>query len=102
MYSYKLNNSYTMYIDYGYINECVAICKKYKKNSKDYSCEKNKEQKKILFLPRFTKLQHNAFGQGVLLSTGKDKVMKVNFEGGIKEFVYPQAIDSGFLTIIEK
>ena len=27
MYSYKLNNSYTVYVDYTYINECIKICK---------------------------------------------------------------------------
>lgn len=33
MYSYKLNNSYTIYVNYAYLNECVKACKQREKNS---------------------------------------------------------------------
>lgn len=34
MYSYKLNNSYTVYVNYSYLNECIKASKKYSSNSK--------------------------------------------------------------------
>lgn len=29
MYSYKINNSYTVYVNYAYINECIKASRKY-------------------------------------------------------------------------
>lgn len=34
MYSYKLNNSYTVYVNYAYLNECIKVSRKYSSNSK--------------------------------------------------------------------
>ncbi len=34
MYSYKLNNSYTVYVNYAYLNECIKASRKYSSNSK--------------------------------------------------------------------
>lgn len=34
MYSYKLNNSYTVYVNYAYLNDCIKASKKYNSNSK--------------------------------------------------------------------
>ena len=34
MYSYKLNNSYTVYVNYAYLNECIKASRKYYSNSK--------------------------------------------------------------------
>ena len=34
MYSYKLNNSYTVYVNYAYLNECIKASRKYSFNSK--------------------------------------------------------------------
>ena len=34
MYSYKLNNSYTVYVNYTYLNECIKASRKYNSNSK--------------------------------------------------------------------
>ena len=33
MYSYKLNNSYTIYVNYAYLNECVKACRQREKIS---------------------------------------------------------------------
>ena len=34
MYCYKLNNSYTVYVNYSYLNECIKASRKYNSNSK--------------------------------------------------------------------
>ena len=33
MYSYKLNNSYTVYVNYAYLNECIKASKPYNSKS---------------------------------------------------------------------
>lgn len=33
MYSYKINNSYTIYVNYAYINECIKASRKYGMNA---------------------------------------------------------------------
>ena len=55
MYSYKLNNSYTVYVDYTYLNECIKICRgdtaRYKrKNSTNVTtvCENVVEKKNVV------------------------------------------------------
>ena len=44
MYSYKLNNSYTVYVNYIYLNECIKAGKKsvQKEESKKQQCSKVK------------------------------------------------------------
>ena len=37
MYSYKLNNSYTMYVNYAYLNECIKA---------SHSCNSSSKEKK--------------------------------------------------------
>ena len=37
MYSYKINNSYTIYVNYAYLNECVKACKQREKSLKSKS-----------------------------------------------------------------
>ena len=34
MYSYKINNSYTIYVNYAYLNECVKACRQREKSLK--------------------------------------------------------------------
>ena len=41
MYSYKINNSYTIYVNYEYLNECI------KKSKKREKTDKNKKAKSI-------------------------------------------------------
>ena len=38
MYKYKLNNSYTVYVNWSYYSECAKICKDaHKKEKRAYS-----------------------------------------------------------------
>lgn len=49
MYSYKINNSYTIYVNYAYLNECVKVCKQREKSSKSKPtrvCESNSTKRR--------------------------------------------------------
>lgn len=44
MYSYKLNNSYTIYVNYEYLNECVRASKQKKAVISDMSYWKTRKE----------------------------------------------------------
>ena len=49
MYSYKINNSYTIYVNYAYLNECVKACKQREKSSESKParvCESNSSKRR--------------------------------------------------------
>ena len=97
MYSYKLNNSYTVYCyfpEYIYSNK-----KKHKAKASTKSYDKPVEctiKKKPL--PAGTKVNHNKWGCGEVVSTKDNGSMTVSFAGFMKSFLYPSAFDQGFLT----
>ena len=99
MYSYKLNNSYTVYVNHIYLNECIKATKEWKKHSSSYSGSQGiqKKKKRFIPLPPATRLLHKSFGFGRVLSTDGNGIMIVEFRDKIAKFVYPDAINQGFL-----
>lgn len=103
MYSYKLNNSYTVYVNYAYLNECIKASKKKNKSSsvKTYIAPIKKEKPAVNPLPINTMLTHKAFGCGKVISTDKNGIMSVTFENKTARFIYPDAMRQGFLALTQ-
>lgn len=104
MYSYKLNNSYTVYVNWQYINEVRKVChpsRKIKPTLLTTTVTPKQPQnmiirQKVAPLPNGTKLQSRHYGIGTLLSTEHD-IMYIAFEGKTVRFEYPTAIEKGYL-----
>ena len=94
MYCYKLNNSYTVYVDYSYINDCIKESKKYSK--KNYSL---KPCKKTYMTPppEGTLVVHKIWGTGSLIPSHMQGRILVKFSDRTVKFVYPDAFEQGYL-----
>jgi len=100
MYSYKLNNSYTVYVNYAYLNDCIKASKKkiVSTSVKTYVAPPKKEKSVCTPLPTNTMLSHKVFGYGKVVSTDKNGVMSVAFRNKVAKFIYPDAMKQGFLA----
>ena len=107
MPSYKINNSYTVYVNYHYINACTKASKNkrkqaYTQNSGGFivasAARKNAEAVKTL--PVGALLQHKKYGVGTVVSVGNDGIIRVAFADREARFVYADAVKNGFLTVI--
>ncbi|MBQ6699785.1 MAG: hypothetical protein IJM98_03910 [Oscillospiraceae bacterium] len=97
-YSYKLNNSYTVYVYPSYINDCVeASRKKLKEEKHSYINSANGDA----FIPLSvnTRLEHKTFGLGKVVSTSETGIMQVKFEDKTVKFVFPDALKKGLLRL---
>lgn len=101
MYSYKLNNSYIVYVNYAYLNECIKASKKKSAPAsvKTYATPFKKEKPVVIPLPINTMLSHKVFGCGKVVSTDKNGVMSVAFRNKVAKFIYPDAVKQGFLAL---
>lgn len=97
MYSYKINNSYTVYVNTTYLNECIKASKAYKKNT-NYKLPPTTE-KNISPLPVNTLLKHKIFGFGKVIST-KNGILNIAFKQRTIQFIYPDALQKGYLFIV--
>ena len=109
MLSYKLNNSYTIYINFVYINECKKACKSkhvihnqhgasvkgqdFNMISKAKSVNKSIEKP----LPNDTSVLHKKYGVGKIIDTDTNGILSVAFGQQVIKFVYPEAFKQGFL-----
>ena len=112
---YKLNNSYTVYVNYYYLNDCVSAGKAYAKKKKDVAAFQQRAltalhsskvikhmQTKIVPLKAHTLVQHKQFGIGKVISTDDTGIVRVAFGTDIRRFLYPDAVHQGHLSIISK
>lgn len=112
---YKLNNSYTVYVNYYYLNDCISAGKAYAKKKKDVAAFQQKvlaalnssktiqpTQAKFVPLKAHTLVQHKQFGIGTVISTDDAGIMRVEFKTNIRRFLYPDAVHQGHLSIISK
>ena len=101
MYSYKLNNSYTVYVNYAYLNDCIKASKKKRvsTSAKTYIAPSKNEKPVFTPLPINTMLSHKVFGCGKVVSTDKNGVMSVAFGNKVSKFIYPDAMNQGFLAL---
>lgn len=97
MYKYKLNNSYTVYVNWAYYSECAKICKS--KHKSVHSTISKKPASVAVPLPCGTKVRSKAFGIGTVLSTSNGTV-SVLFAEKEARFVYPDAFKQGFLAAV--
>lgn len=117
MYSYKINNSYTIYVNYEYINECIKAGKKKraaeaakaytnsdketKKKAKPHTASAKKPKKAFTPLSAETMVSHKVYGLGRVVSTDKNGIMDVAFKSKTTKFLYPDAINQGYLKLIK-
>lgn len=99
--SYKINNSYTIYVNYAYLNECIKAGKKARSQKKPFQNYQKKLQKSLNPLENNTLLYHKKYGAGRVVSTDKDGIMKVAFDSKILHFIYPDAVYKGFLSVAQ-
>ena len=104
MYGYKINNSYTIYVNYAYLNECRKASKKAKKTSLStpHVSTKPKQEVSRINIPLAleTMVHHKTFGNGKVVETDNRGCISILFDGKVRRFLYPQAFDMGFLTKI--
>ena len=101
MYFYKLNNSYTIYVNYAYLNECRKASKNFSNSSlskKSTLKQKNIEQKKVHAFAENTLIYHKVFGCGKVSDSKEEGYISIVFGDRVRKFLYPQAFDLGYLT----
>ena len=112
---YKLNNSYTVYVNYYYLNDCISAGKAYAKMKKELVAFQQKvltafcspkvitpKQANAIPLKMHTLVQHKLFGIGKVISTDDKGIVRVAFGTDIRRFLYPDAVHQGHLYIISK
>lgn len=106
MYCYKINNSYTIYVNYAFLNECIKASKKNKTFSSLKTSNASKKQNKpvkkkepFIPLPNNAKLNHKVWGNGTVISTDDKGIMTVAFKNKTARFIYPDALQQGFLML---
>jgi hypothetical protein len=109
---YKLNNSYTVYINYHYLNDCIKAGKIHEKKKLQLVEIQKRVQKalqpkvtppkKVVPLIPSTLVWHKIYGRGKVLSTNKSNVLRVAFGKDIRRFIYPSAIQQGYLSVLSK
>ena len=97
-YSYKLNNSYTVYVYPYYLNDCIEASKKEIKGEKHSYTDCGRGE---AFIPLTvnTRLEHKTFGFGKVVSTNKNGIMQVRFADKTVKFVFPDALKKGLLRL---
>lgn len=102
MYGYKINNSYTIYVNYAYLNECKKASDKYREvsSAKVYTKPQPKKEATRVIVPLAlkTKVHHKTFGDGTVVESNNKGYISISFNDKVKKFLYPQAFEMGFLT----
>ncbi len=112
---YKLNNSYTVYVNYYYLNDCISVGKAHAKKKKELAAFQQRvltalqspkvikpTPAKIVPLKANTLVEHKQFGIGKVISTDDKGIMRVAFGTDIRRFLYPDVVHQGYLSIISK
>lgn len=92
-YSYKINNSYTVYV-------IPQYSKSMKKADKKVKVSTPKAQPVTVCAPmpqRGTLVQHKQWGIGKIVSTDKSGIMTVSFASKSARFLYPNAFQQHYL-----
>lgn len=94
MYSCKVNDSYTVYVNYEYINTCVKASRKYP--------SKIVTIKNPIVMPSLNiSVYHKIWGNGIVIESNiKNHNITVEFSDRKVRFIYPDAFDKGFLNRI--
>lgn len=103
--NYKLNNSYTTYVNYVYLNECIKAGKAFANRKTNCANAPKSSQKtnrpSFVPLPNSTLLRHKRYGIGRVVTTDKDGIMRVAFESKELLFVFPEAVKQKHLILVK-
>jgi len=100
MYSYKINNSYTVYVNWALYNEAKQISKKYKSRKGTPLQTKSKKADVIIPLQIGACVSSKKYGNGILKSKESNGVLAIQFHEKIVKFMYPLAFQIGSLATI--
>lgn len=97
MYSYKINNSYTVYVNWAYYAEAAKACKH--THAKGTGAKAPVAvSKAVCPFPRGTMVESKFFGIGRIREIGKDGTFSVQFDSKVARFLYPDAFKQGHLS----
>lgn len=101
MYNYKINNSYTVYVNWAYYKEVETICKKQRSFSTSSSKAHGFQKRSTLFQPLQigASVSSKHFGSGTVCSTTEDGIMSVQFNERVVRFLFPEAVKQGHLIL---
>lgn len=94
MYSYKLNNSYTVYVSYAYLNSCIKASKGANHHKKGGMKSTSVSGQSVCMKPLSanTLFYHNTFGNGRLLMTDDRGIMYIAFADKTVRFKYARFV----------
>lgn len=83
----KLNNSYTTYVNYAYLNDCIKACKgKHSSVKKVSSANKGPN---VIPVALNARVRHKSLGEGRIVEKEDNGVLTVAFEGQFLHYMYP-------------
>lgn len=98
-YSYKLNNSYTVYVSRESTQCANPPTTRLSSKARNIPRKKKLVERTLLRpLPVHTRFQHKQYGAGDLVGTDEYGYMTIVFAQKKARFVYPDAINKGFLV----
>ena len=114
VHSYKINNSYTIYVNPYYWSDCAKASTKHAKKKKELAdVEKRvknalqsqyvpqKQASTVALLKSNSFVTHKQFGKGKVISTDvATGIICVNFDGDIRRFLFPDAMEQGYLSVL--
>jgi len=102
MCSYKINNSYTVYINWSYYKEVRKITESCKSCAVKKAAGQKVVKKKEVNVPLHlgTQVSSKAFGIGTVNSKHRTGIFSVQFADRIVKFMYPVPFQQGHLVKI--
>ncbi len=97
MYSYKINNSYTIYVCTEYINDCIKASKHSGSSKKKLTYQAKETQGKTVPLPIKAQVSHKVWGNGTLVAKEPHGIITIAFNDRLVKFIYPDAFTQGHL-----
>lgn len=98
MYSYKINNSYTIYVYTEYIHDCIQASERSGSSKKKMIRPAKSSQVKSIPLPIKTQVSHKLWGNGTLVAKEPCGIMTIAFSDRVVKFLYPDAFTLGHLA----
>lgn len=99
MYSYKINNSYTVYVNWDFYNR-AKILSKCNASAKTGSMHAKVNKIDVIVpLSIGTKVSSTAYGTGVVESKGTDGIFSVRFSDRLVKFMDPVPFRVGSLAL---
>ena len=110
VHSYKINNSYTIYVNPYYLSDCAQACKKHTAKKEELADIERRVKKALQTqynpkkhlstvapLKPNSFVAHKQFGKGKVISTDvASGIIRVNFDGDIRRFLFPDAMEQGY------